>query len=262
VSERQTFSEENNLGHWVEEVTNDAVELLRERGKIPGFIRGADGQGVDFLTGIDFILGLRNGLSMKVQVKYSEARKPFRILSKHLRRYASVRYILLFSNVLEDDLVHWKGEQKKPGVKDSLGRDIPEDRFGRCVPDGIHIALVYTGPEVHALAARERAKLMANLRYRELTSELGSYQWCRAGKSRRLSKGLWKVLANKEEEARCIVQAEREPFKADLRYRSFVEKVAAAIMQFVDAACITALRYEQQEEAIRRKKARNGTSKP
>ncbi|MDO8585087.1 MAG: hypothetical protein Q7R85_03135 [bacterium] len=246
------MSEENNLGHWVEEVTNDAVELLKARGKIPGFIRGADGQGVDFLTGIDFIIGLRNGLSMKVQVKYSERKKPFRTLSKHLRRYGSVRYILLFSNALEDDLVKWKLEQKEPDIK---------DRFGRCIPDGIHIALVRTDAEIHAMAATERRRLMANRYYRELAAELRSYQWCRGHVSRRLPKELWKILADKEEEARRIVKTEREPLKANPRYQRFVEKVAAKIMEFVDVACVTALRYEQQEEEIRRKKAQDDASK-
>ncbi|MBI2075287.1 MAG: hypothetical protein HYZ07_02620 [Candidatus Harrisonbacteria bacterium] len=231
-----------NLGPWVEEVTADAVELLKERGKIPGYIRGADGQGIDFLTGIDFIIGLRNGLSMKLQVKYSERRKPFRTLSKHLRRYGSVRYILLFSNVLEDDLVKWELEQKGADVK---------DRFNRCIPDGIHIALIRTDAEIHALAARERKRRMANRRYRELSGELHSYQWCRANGSRRLPKELWKILADKEEEVRRIVKAEREPLKANPRYRAYVEKVAAAIAEFVEAACITALNYEKEEE-IRR----------
>lgn len=238
--------QKQNLGPWVEEVTADAVELLKERGKIPGFIRGADGQGIDFLTGIDFIIGLRNGLSMKLQVKYSERKKPFRTLSKHLRRYGSVRYILLFSNVLEDELVKWELKQKSADVK---------DRFNRCIPDGIHIALIRTDEGIHTLATQERRMLMANRRYRELSGELHSYQWCRANGSRRLPKELWKILAGKEEEARRIMKAERAPLKANSRYRAYVEKVAEKIAKFIDVACVTALHYEEQEEAIRRGKA-------
>lgn len=251
--------EERNLGWWVEEVTYDAIKFLHAQGKIPGFFtKGADGQGIDFKTGMDFLIGLRNGLSMKLQVKYSEREKPFRLLVSHLKRYASARYILLFTNKLEDDFVTWKHKQKESKVKDSSGEAITEDRFDRHTPDGIFIALVRTDAKVHELFAREREKLNANKRFSELRVEHGRYQACRGKKSGQLPVGLWRHIAGLEDEMRAIVEAERAPFREDPHYRAFVKRVAAQLERFVEAACITALWYEKEQELRRQAKSENG----
>lgn len=249
------------LGWWAEEVTYDAIKLLHAQGKIPGFFtRGADGQGIDFKTGMDFLIGLWNGLSMKLQVKYSGQEKPFRIVTRHLKKYASVRYVLLFTNKLEGDLVKWERKQKKPGLRDASGKTVPEDRFGRNTPDGIHVAHVHMDAEIYELAAREYATIMAHGRYRELRAEYNRYRTCRGGMTRQLPVELWKRLARVEEEMRTIAEAVRAPFRKDQRYYAFVKRVVAQLECFVEAACVTALWYEKEQELRRQAKSGNGTT--
>lgn len=248
------------LGWWVEEVTYDAIKYLRAQEKIPGFFtKGADGQGIDFMTGTDFLIGLWNGLSMKLQVKYSGQERPFRLVTKHLKKYASVRYILLFTDKLEEDFIKWKHQQKASKAKDSSGKAITEDRFGRYTPDGIFGAVIHMEPEIYELAGREYAKFMEHKRYKALRAEYNRYRVCRGEKSRQLPVELWKHLARVEEEMRTIAEAVRVPFREDTRYRAFVERVAVQLEQFVESACITALWYEKEQEL--RRQAKSG-SKP